>query len=111
METDDEGETMLDSTTGNLVLTLTGSGLKGTVGKGPVTGAQMRVAKNGMGLWMGVSEETPLGEVDLAVEVLSVPVPHNIQRIVHRNPTSLACHFTIKEKAEERRRRCRNWCS
>ena len=34
METDDEGETMLDSTTGSLVLTLTGSGLKGAVGRG-----------------------------------------------------------------------------
>ena len=34
MGTDDEGETILDSTTGSLVLTLTGSRLKGTVGNG-----------------------------------------------------------------------------
>ena len=34
VETDDEGETMLDSTTGSLVLTVTGSGSKGGTGMG-----------------------------------------------------------------------------
>ena len=34
VETDDEGEIMLDSTTGSLVLTVTGSGLKGGTGMG-----------------------------------------------------------------------------
>ena len=34
METNDEGETTLDSTTGSIVLTVTGSGLKGGMGTG-----------------------------------------------------------------------------
>ena len=34
METDDEGETMLDSTIKSLVLTVTGSGSKGGTGMG-----------------------------------------------------------------------------
>ena len=50
METDDEGETMLDSTTGSLVRVETRSGLKGAVGKGPGDGCASEIGQ----VWNGI---------------------------------------------------------
>ena len=68
----------------------------------------MKSAVNGMESWAGASVETPLGEVELEVAAPSVPVTHNTQRTVHRNPTSPACSLAIGKRINKRRRRCRN---
>ena len=68
----------------------------------------MKAAVNGMESWAGASVETPLGEVELEVAAPSVPVIHNTQRTVHRNPTFPACSLAIWKKINKRRGRCRN---
>ena len=68
----------------------------------------MKSAANGMELWAGASVETPLGEVELEVAAPSVPVIHNTQRTVHRNPTFPARSLAIGKRINKRRRRCRN---
>ena len=60
VETDDEGEAMLDSTTGSLVLVVTGSGLKGSTGKGSGDGCASETGRvwNGMG-GGGLNRDSP----------------------------------------------------
>ena len=50
METDDEGEAMLDSTTGSLVAVDTGSGLKGSTGRGSGDGCAYEIGR----VWKGI---------------------------------------------------------
>ena len=50
VETDDEGEIILDSTTGSLVRVETGSGLKGAVGKGSGDGCASEIGR----VWNGI---------------------------------------------------------
>ena len=68
----------------------------------------MKAAVNGMELWVGASVETPLGEVELEVAVLSVLVTHSTQRIVRRSPTFPACSLALGKRIDKRRGRCRN---
>ena len=59
VETDDEGETMLDSTTGSLVRVETGSGLKGAVGKGSGDGCAFELGR----VWKGTGGGSLNGDI------------------------------------------------
>ena len=66
VETDDEGETMLDSITGSLARVETGSRLKGAVGKGSGDGRANEIGQvwNGIG-GGGLNGDSPgQGEID-----------------------------------------------
>ena len=77
----------------------------------PVTGAHMSLGGSGKESWVGASEETPLGEVELVVEVPSVLVTCNTQRTVCRNLISPACSLAVWKVINKRRGRSRNQCS
>ena len=60
VETDDEGETILDSTTGSLVLTVTGSGSKGGTGMGAGDRCADEVGREWKGIMGGgLCRDTP----------------------------------------------------
>ena len=102
VETKDEGETMLDSITGSLVLTGTARGSKGGMGTGSSDRCADELGREWKGIMGRASGETPLGEVELVVEVPSVLVSHSIQRIVRRNPPSPTGCLAIGKIADKR---------
>ena len=59
METEDEGETRLDSITGSLVAVETGSGLKGSTGRGSGDGCAYEVGR----VWKGIGGGSLNGDI------------------------------------------------
>ena len=59
METDDEGEATLDSTTGSLVAVDTGSGLKGSTGRGSGDGCAYELGR----VWKGTGGGSLNGDI------------------------------------------------
>ena len=73
VETDDEGETMLDSTTGSLVRVETGSGLKGSTGRGSGDGCAYELGREWNEIGGGSLNGDIPGRVEVG-EVQSIPV-------------------------------------
>ena len=59
METDDDGEATLDSTTGSLVAVETGSGLNGSTGRGTGDGCAYELGR----VWKGIGGGSLNGDI------------------------------------------------
>ena len=59
MEIEDDGEAMLDSITGSLVAVETGSGLKGSTGRGPGDGCTYELGRE----WKGIGGRSLNGDI------------------------------------------------